>query len=363
MDTQNNTLTIREYPLALWIFGLVLLAVAGYTAPGIRSSWAITLITGVAGLLFFLFAAVLVVEADRMRGTLVIRRTSPLRRYVREIPVSSIAALQVDSHASSEVENGRTRTSTAYRIVVITKDNETIPFRTAYTSGASAKEARARKLREFLGVGGADTTSLGGIIRQATGMAQQAFQERQESLTGPEAEEHVTEGVHWKLQTVAFGATAITRWFSPDQQCTSGFICLAQKVAGQALAAGGLLGGVSKLLYREVIQMNGFGSQETPGLDSADVLASFEPQLDPYFAVFTSDPAAAHQYLNPWSVAPLVDWATRYPLKQIQSTRGLFGQLIVMICPTGTYVASSGNMIPEAVQELTNLGVALVKGK
>jgi hypothetical protein len=57
------------------------------------------------------------------------------------------------------------------------------------------------------------------------------------------------------------------------------------------------------------------------------------------------------------------DWATRYPLKQMQPTRELFGQLIVMICPRGTYDASMGNMIPEAVQELTNLWVALVKGK
>jgi hypothetical protein len=108
--------------------------------------------------------------------------------------------------------------------------------------------------------------------------------------------------------------------------------------------------------------MYGFGSEETPSLDSAVLLASFDPQLDPHFSVFTSDPQAARQYLA-WSVSPLVDWATRYPLKQMQSARELFGQLIVMICPSGTYVASMGNMIPEAVQELTNLGVALVKGK
>ena len=97
-------------------------------------------------------------------------------------------------------------------------------------------------------------------------------------------------------------------------------------------------------------------------MDSADLLPSFDPQLDPHFTVFTSDPTAARQYLT-WSIAPLVDWATRYPLKQMQTSRELFGQLIVMICPRGTYVASMGNMIPEAVQELVNLGVALVKGK
>jgi hypothetical protein len=123
-----------------------------------------------------------------------------------------------------------------------------------------------------------------------------------------------------------------------------------------------LLGGMNKLFYHEIIGMYGFGSEDTPGLDSAKLLGAFDPQLDPHFSVFTSDPQAARQYLA-WSVAALADWATRYPLKQMQTTGKVFGQLIVMICPSGTYVASMGNMIPEALQELTNLGVALVKGK
>ena len=121
-------------------------------------------------------------------------------------------------------------------------------------------------------------------------------------------------------------------------------------------------GGNEQIVYHEIIGRYGFGSTETPGLESAILLASFDPQLDPHFNVYTSDPQAAQQYLA-WPVAPLVDWASRYPLKQIQPTRELFGQLVAMICPHVTYVASMGNMIPEAVQELADLGVALVKGK
>jgi len=352
MDTQNNTLTIREYPLGAWGIGVLMFAIAGFTAVGASGDWSITLIAGAAGLLFIIFGTILVVKADRTSGTLMIFRMGLLRRYVREIPIADVAAVHLETSGGS---------SSTYRIVVITKDNETIPFRTVYTSGTITKEAKAKKLREFLGVGGVDM-SLGGMLQQATSMAQQVFQEKQEAMTGPEDEEHITEGVHWKTQTVAFGGTAVTRWFSPDQQCPGGFVFLAQKVVGQISAAGGLLGGMSKLFYQEVIGMYGFGSEETPSLDSAVLLASFDPQLDPHFSVFTSDPQAARQYLA-WSVSPLVDWATRYPLKQMQSARELFGQLIVMICPSGTYVASMGNMIPEAVQELTNLGVALVKGK
>jgi hypothetical protein len=35
----------------------------------------------------------------------------------------------------------------------------------------------------------------------------------------------------------------------------------------------------------------------------------------------------------------------------------------MIISPSDTYVASMGNMIPEALQELTDLGMAIVKGK
>jgi hypothetical protein len=348
MDTQNNTLTIREYPLGEWGFGLLMLLVAGFTAVGASGDWSITLIAAAAGVLFILFGVILEVQADRLDGTLTIRRTALLRkRYVCSIPIDTIAAVQLEASRGSSPD---------YRISVLTRENESIPLRPGYSSGMKKKEAKARQLREFLGVGGEEMSSRG------IGLARQAFQERQEALTGSEAEDHTTEGIHWKTQTRTFGGTAVTRWFSPDQQCPGGFVFVAQKVLGQPAAAGGLLGGINKLLFHETIGMYGFGAEDTPGLDSAVLLAEFDPQLDPYFSVFTGDPQAAQQTLA-GSVGALADWATRYPLKQKQPTGGLFRQLIVMICPGGTYVASMGNLIPEALQELTNLGVALVKGK
>jgi hypothetical protein len=348
MDTQNNTLTIREYPLGEWGFGLLMLLVAGFTAIGASGDWSITLIAAAAGVLFILFGVILEVQADRLDGTLTIRRTTLLRkRYVRAIPFDAIAAVQLEASRGSSPD---------YRISVLTRDNESIPLRPGYSSGMKKKEAKARQLREFLGVGGEQ------LPAGATNLARQAFHEQQEALSGPEAEDHITEGIHWKTQTRTFGGTAVTRWFSPDQRCPGEFVFVAQKVVGQPAAAGGLLGGMNKFLYHELIGMVGFGGEDTPGLESAVLLAAFDPQLDPYFSVVTSDPQAAQQTLA-GSVGALADWATRYPLKQKQPTGGIFGQLIVMICPGGTYVASMGNLIPEALQELTNLGVALVKGK
>ena len=101
MDTQNNTLTIREYPLGEWGFGILMFAIAGFTAVGARGGWSISLIAGGAGVLFILFATILVVQADRVNGTLTIRRISVLRRYVREIPIAAIAALQLEASRSS----------------------------------------------------------------------------------------------------------------------------------------------------------------------------------------------------------------------------------------------------------------------
>ncbi|HTX91431.1 MAG TPA: hypothetical protein VMC09_09455, partial [Anaerolineales bacterium] len=312
MDSQNNTLTIREYPVFETLIGLGLLATAVFTGLAAKGDWTITLITGLIGLLFLGLAATLVVQADRIAGTLTIQRSSLLRRFAREIPVSDIAAIQLETSRSSS------NSSSTYRIIAITKQGETIPFRSSFSSGFSTKEAKARKLREFLGVGGQDL-SLGGLFETATSMAQQAFQEKQEALTGPEAEEHTTEGVHWRVQTAAFGGMGITRWFSPDQTCPTGFVFLAQKVAGQG-SAGGLFGGLNKMLYHQLLGMYGYGQDDALGLEYADILPDVDPKLDPHFTVFTSDPSAARQFLNPWSVAPLADWATRYPLKQVQKT-------------------------------------------
>jgi hypothetical protein len=354
MDNPNDTLTIRELPIVPWIVGVVLLATAGFTGVGASGDWTITAISGIIGLLFLGLSSILVVTADRRTGMLIIRRTSLFHRFVREIPIAEVAAVQLEASHSHD-------SSPTYRIIVLTKANETIPLRTAYSSGTASKEAKARKLREFLGVGGADS-SLGGLFQMATSMAQQAFQKQQEALTGPEAAEKVTDGVHWRIQTAAYGGMGITRWFTPDQTCPTGFVFLAQKVAGQGPAAG-LLGGLNKMLFHQLLGLYGYGKEDALGLDSADLLPAVDPRLDPHFSVFTSDPSAAHQFLNPWSVAPLVDWATRYPLKQMQKTNELFGQLTVMLSPRGLYVSCPGTLIPEAVEEITQLGVALVKGK
>ena len=353
MDSQQSTLTIREYPFGLWIAGIFLVSAGIDLYLSTAGQVVIPGLIFLAGLAFLSTATTLTVTADRPGQMLTLRYRALLWGSRKEVPLAEIAAIQVEMSRSG-TSNGAT-----YRVAVVRKDGEKIPFRSYFSSGAGSKQKKAEQLRNFLGVQGNDETPSGlfGLGKQ---VAQQVFQGTQESLTGPEMEEHTTDGIHWKVQTRTFGGKGITRWFSPDFKCSGGFLFLTQKVAGQKTMAGGLMGGVGKMLYQQTIGLYGFGSEDTPGLETAEILEPLEANLEPHFSAFTSDPAAARQLLTPWVAAPLADWAGRYPLKQVQP-QGIFGQLVVLFSPVGTYVASMGIMIPEAVEELTNLGVALVK--
>jgi hypothetical protein len=362
MDNQNDRLVIRQYPFMLWIFGLALLCGSAYLYLQTPAWWYYAAVGIGVFLLIVLFSSVLTVTADRNTRTLTLMHSGLVVHTRREIPVGDITMIQVESSRSQHYSGTRRSSNTTYRIVVITKDNETIPFTTSYDSARASKEVKAKQLREFLGVGGADVSSLGGKLKMVTGMAQQAFQKQQEALTGPEAEEHITSGVHWKVQSGAFGGVAVTRWFSPDFRCPSGFVYLAQKVQGQGSGGSGLLGGLNKMLYHQSMGMYGFSGDDTPEVENAGLMASVDAGLDQYFGVFTSDQAAARQILSPGAIAALVDWGRRYPLARVQKA-GLFGQLVVMFSPRGTYAACMGTLIPEAVEEIANLGVALVKAK
>ena len=352
MDTTNSRLIIREYPFGLWLMGLGLGAIGAYFFVKTPGQWLIPAVLVVIGLVVFLIATTLTISADRTTWSLTLRyRNNLFLGSKEEIPLLEIASVQMEMSRSSN----RSSSGPSYRIVVVRKDGQVIPFRPYYSSGVAGKQKKAGQLRTFLGVEGTDQTPLG-MLKMGTQMVQEPFREQQESTTGSQDEEHITDGIHWKIQTVTFGASLITHWFSPDFKCVSGFLFLAQKGKGQKTISGVL----GKLLYQQSIGLYGFGSEDSPDLNNGEVLPSLDPQLDSHFSAFTRDPEAARQILNPWITAPLADQATRYPLQQVQKP-GLFGQLGVLFSPRDTYVASLGIMIPEAVEELANLGAELVK--
>jgi hypothetical protein len=314
----------------------------------------VPMIVGGIGLLIFLLSTILTVKADRSTGLLTIQRAGLFRRFKREIPISEILAIQLE-HSISHSSSSR-RSTSVYRIVAITKGQEVIPFRNSYSSGQWAKEAKAKKLREFLGVGGADG-SLGGKFQEASGKAVEQFKQEQEAITGSQETEQITDGVHWKLETKAMGGTPVSRWFSPDFRWEGNFVYLTQKMQGQG-SQSGLMSLMGKMLFKTSLSLYGFPADLTPGLDSAETLAPLDANIEPHFMAFTSDPAGARQILNPWVERPLADWAQKYPLKQ-----GNTNQLAVIFSPQGVYLATMGLVNPEFLQELTALGVELVKAQ
>jgi len=272
MNTKNDQLTIRDYPVLLWLVGLVALGFAIMAYVQKPTQLISPVIGGLIFLLIFLLSSVMTVTADRTTNLLTVKYSSLLHRKVRDVPISTIASIEMER--STSTSSGHY--SSSYRIAIITRDNQSIPLHSYYTNGSFSMQSRVNRLREFLGVGGRDT-SVGGILNQGIQMAQQRLQEKQEALTGSEAEEHVTDGIHWKMQTVTMGAAPVSRWFSPDFQCASGFVFLAQKVFGQKSLAGGLMGGLGKLLFRQTVGLYGFNAEDMPGLAGADVLDPLVP--------------------------------------------------------------------------------------
>jgi hypothetical protein len=157
------------------------------------------------------------------------------------------------------------------------------------------------------------------------------------------------------------GTSPATRWFSPDFKTQDGFLYLAQKVTGQS-SAGGLMASFGNMLFKQALSMYGFGAEALPNLDGAVVIPSLPGRIEPYFSAFGNLQTETIQVLNPWVQNPLAEWGERHPLKTIQSSSSM-SQLSVLFSPQGVYLATLGALRPEQVDEITNLGVELVRAQ
>ncbi len=353
----QDKLTIRDYPLGLWLIGVVLLGITAYLVT--KSALPTAGITGLLGILALFVPTTLTISADRANRTLTLRYGLVIPRSVKQIPFSEINTIRVDSSTTRDNDNP-SRKNTSYRLEAVKKDGTKLPFRSYYSGGFFLKQQSAEKLRAFIGLAETlDETPIG-ILRAAPQIAQPAIEQQQAALTGDNQQIRETNGVHWQLQSTAMGATPVTRWFSPDFKMTGSFLYLAQKMAGQQ-SGGGFLASIGKTLFRTSMSLYGFTPDDTPGLDDANTLSPLDASLEPHFTAFTGDPAAARQILNPWVAMPLRSWAERYPLRQLQ--QGRFGQLIVLFSPNGVYLATLNVLQADQVDELTALGVELVRAQ
>ncbi len=351
----ESTLKLNDIPFGSWLlgFGFIGTGIFFFTSQGFSGN---TILFGAIGLVLLLLTWGLTIKADKNTRTLRLEYWSLyFLRRAKEIPFDDIAAIRINSTHTGTRQN---RNNRSYRIEAILKDESIVPFRTAYNGGSFRKQKIVDQLRAFISLPESFDESPVGMFRAATKAGAMQAAQTQEALTGSNAEEHVTSGVHWQLQSVGMGAAPVTRWFSPDFKMRDGFLFIAQKVAGQG--SGGLLASLGNTLFKQSISLYGFKPEDTPGLAQADTLASPPPLIDFHFTGFTSNQAEARQILNPWIQNPLAEWGQKYPLKQFQSG-GRFSQLIVMFSPNGVYLCTLGNLQPDQVDELTALGVEMVK--
>lgn len=361
MDNPGNQLTFHDRPYALWFFGAIFFVMGALILFAPDASFLFGLLFGGAGALILMLTSSLTVTADKTTRTLKLTHRSLLRRSEKAVPFGEIAAIDVEMSLSSSRRGSRKRRTPSYRITLRTHNGETIPFRGYYSGGLNLHQTRANQLRAFIGVGGSDMVSPSDPVEMRTQSYEQIHRDAQESVTGSQAEEQVTNGVRWRLETHSFGNAPITRWVSPDFKLDNGFIYIAQVIPGQKASTGGLLGGLSTLLFKQSASLYGFSAADTPGMDEAQPMQNPDPRLEQHFMVFTSNQAAARQTLNPWVTMPLVNWAHKNPMKQGQSDYG--NQLIALYGPNGVTVASLGLATPERLQEITAIGVELVKSQ
>jgi hypothetical protein len=335
MNRNDSQLVIRDIPFFLWFFGLVFTGVGAliFFEGGQARVWA--LVFGAIGLGALLFSSVLAITADRMTRTLKLEYRSALRHTIKQVSFDEIAGIDIERSYSGN--------RATYRVIVMRKDGQVIRLRSSSSSGSKSKDRLARRLREFIGVQGFDSSPAA------------LFYAASQMRVGEICE---TDGVHWQIQPPAVSRFQGTRWHSPDLKTPGFFLFVAQKAAGQA--TGGFLASLGSLMFKKALSMQGFQADDTPGLERAGPLAPLDPALEPHFMAFTNDPASARKTLNLRIVAPLADWAGRYPLKQFQKPSG-FGQLVILFGPNGICLSTLNLLKPDQVNELTALGVELVK--
>lgn len=303
------------------------------------------------GLLLLVFSgAPLNIIADRTRGILTLEYNYLLFKRTKEFALSEVSEIVVQEARGS-------RGGTTYRLALRTEEGSVVPFRLAHSSGRGGKYKIANQLNEFLGL-----TETGGLLEtQAPGrlVEQELLDQSDEVQSGQ------TDGVNWQVDYDSIGSVFVTRWLSTDFQYPGQFLLLAQKPPGSSNLLGdqrGILGGVSKLLYRKLMEMYGISEDEMLGLEKATSLEGLSSEFERHFTTLASDPISARRLLNPWVVRPLVDWALRNPVQQGQSLQGGESlQLLVLFSPLGVRLSLMNAVTEEQEQELCALGVEMTK--
>jgi hypothetical protein len=351
MNKSETGEIFRDYPVSLWVIGLIFFAGGIYFF--YRSFSLPFLLGGIGiGLLLVILSTVLTVELLDGGRTLVLLHQGLLKRDRQELDVGEIQSIFVQQSS-----NRNSDTSATYRVVIRMNNGEQYPLRGYFSSGYQSKERTARTLREAIGVAGQDQTPMG-VMQMAAQMVQDIYQADGQNLD--EMEEQQTSGVRWKIQTVTIGPSQVTRWLSKDFTSPEHFLYLVQKLEDQE-SGKMVMSLMGKTLMRKSLQMYGFKDEDLPNLDNAVVMEHLDKRMEKFFLGYTSDGSWAQHILNAWVAMPLVGWASDHPLQQGVKNPESFSQLAVLFSPTGVFVSCLGELTESEQEQLIDLGVEIVR--
>ena len=353
----EQKLTIREFPLGLWCFEAIAILAGALLLRRAGTSMLPPLLLIAGGLACLAFTNILTIDADRQTRLLTLRWRSPVRHSMREIPFDNLAGIRIAlvgrTHRTS---NGR-RTSPSFRMEAELLDGTYVPFRQYGTGGFFFKQRRAEALCRHIGLPEPNVSrpaQLFNLMSAATPGSRHVTA----PTTMDETAAHVTDGVNWRHRAGIAGGKAVSRWYTPDVRTPGGFLYLGQKTVGKGGAFADAVGAFNPTLIKGSLMMYGFTDAEMPGIDSAQPLPFGLGAVDAQYATLASAPDL-QQFVNPAMLAALDDWAQRHPLHTFQT--GPWGQLVVLYGPEGLSLSQFNPLTSEQVEELTGLGVALVK--
>ncbi|MBN1906693.1 MAG: hypothetical protein JW927_16540 [Deltaproteobacteria bacterium] len=338
MLQNDSQLVVRDIPLLQLVFGILFVGVGALVVysggPLIFGA-----IFAAIGLCFLLFSSIITITADRMTQTFNINCRSPFRHTLTQLPFNEIDGINVERRVSSN------RRGFTYRLTLLRKDGEIVPFRATTTTGWKGKERQAEQLREFLGIKYTNRIPSGILPRDFSRLY----------------ETHETNGVQWQIEPMYTATSSVptgARWHSPDFKTPGIFLFVAQKAEGQS--SQGFLASLGSMFIRQALSLHGFSVEDTPGLQQAKTLAPLEPALERHFMAYTNSPSEANKLLNSTVAAQLVSWSERYPLKQLQRS-SCNGQLMMLFGPNGVFLVTMSLGQSSQVYELISMGVELVK--
>ena len=356
----NDRLTIRDVPFVLWLF-LLFFAVLPpvfyfYNFPGMNLQGVLILIYTGFMLIAMMAVSVLTITADRSMAELTLDYRSVLRHSVKIIPFYDILSIDVIRRRSTS-DGG---SSSTYQVLINTRSKGAVSLRSYGSSGAGSKVRLARQLREFIGVGGQDQTTLN-MLNTAREMVKSQLKEV--SLPDVSAASPFTRsGAQGKiLQGQMSSGITMTRWTSEDFRTGGIFLFMAQNPPKQAFGGGaGLLASLGEVIFRQALKLYGFDDTDAPGADQAQIMSlnDVNPLLAQDFTALSNQTDAAFQYLTPRTIQTLLEWSQKHPLHSIQAAGD--GQMVVLIGPKGVSLSVIGGASPDLPQELNRIGAVLM---